>query len=116
MTKELDLVNAPALAPVRDEPGSDGSIHKAHYGAGKQPWDTTVEHGWGPHAAAFCVIRYLRRDKARAHSLESARWYYDQLIRNVAGEINGPWTAALTTLEDELTQDERKLVRNGESK
>ena len=101
------------LAPNRDAPGADGTTRKAHYGPGKQPWDTTVERGWGPHAAAFCVIRYLRRDKAPEHSLESARWYYARLFESAVSEVevNGPWTKAFHELEDELTQDELKSVR-----
>ncbi len=37
--------------------------------------------GWAPEFAAGCVLRYLRRDKDHEHSIESARWYWRQLIK-----------------------------------
>ena len=104
------------LALNRTEPGGDGSVRKAHYGAGEQPWDTTLACGWGPAAAGFCVLRYLRRDKAKAHSLESARWYYARLYAGADGKIASPslagdWIAALSRLELLLTRDELTCLR-----
>lgn len=62
---------------IKERDRGDG--RKAHYGPGEQPWDTTLKLGWGPHAAAAHVLRYLRRDKAVEHSLQSARVYYGWL-------------------------------------
>jgi hypothetical protein len=59
--------------PDRDAPGPDGTVRKAHYGDGVQPWDLIVAAGWAPEFAAGCVLRYLRRTKDPDHSLESAR-------------------------------------------
>ena len=66
----------PTLYENEKQPREDGTMRKAHYGEGIQPWDITVAQGWGSIAAAFNVIRYMRRTKAPEHSLESARWYY----------------------------------------
>lgn len=105
----------PGIAPNRSEPGADGTIRKAHYGPGKQPWDVTLEEGWGPPAAAFCVLRYLRRDKAVEHSLESARWYWDRLSENskTDGGFLGPnpWTVAFVRLSSILTDGELRRLR-----
>ena len=67
--------------PDRSTLGSDGSVRKAHYGDGEQPWDTMLRTGIAVHFATGCVLRYLRRDKDAAHSIESARWYWAQLNR-----------------------------------
>jgi hypothetical protein len=108
-----ELANAAAdLDANREARGADGSVRKAHYGPGRQPWDDVVARGWGPGFAAGCVVRYLRRDKRPKHSLESARWYYRQMYARAAQALDGPtapWAEALHGLEDLLTQDE--LVR-----
>lgn len=39
----------------------DDAPRKDHYGTGRQPWDDTVDAGWGAQACAFNVLRYLRR-------------------------------------------------------
>lgn len=110
----------PLVAPDRLTPGRGGESRKAHYGDGEQPWDVIVVSGWGPAFAAGCVVRYLRRDKAREHSLESARWYYARLIEGVAkkrplGEsaVASDWQRALDRLELILTKEERALARGG---
>lgn len=59
--------------------GPDGTIRKDHYGSGKQPWDDIKEAGWGPAFAAGNVLKYVRRDKAKEHSLQSAMWYWTEL-------------------------------------
>ena len=61
----------------------DGTVRKSHYGppGTRQPWDDIVDAGWAPHFAAANVLKYLRRDKAPEHSLESARWYWIALCR-----------------------------------
>lgn len=61
------------------KPREDGTIRRAHYGSGKQPWDEILELGWGPHFAAGNVLKYLRRTKDVGHSLDSARWYWARL-------------------------------------
>lgn len=57
----------------------DGTVRQDYYGAGEQPWDTIVRLGWAAPFAAGNILKYLRRDKAQAHSLESARWYRERL-------------------------------------
>lgn len=116
----------PLLAPNRKEPGAGGESRKAHYGDGEQPWDVIVASGWGPAFAAGCVLRYLRRDKAREHSIESARWYYARLVEGAAAESTPrdagfvsdamvPWSNAFARLEMILTKEERALARGGEA-
>lgn len=107
---------SPLLAPNRADQGADGTVRKTHYGQGVQPWDKTLASGWGPHAAAFCVLRYLGRDKAPEHSLESARWYYERLYAGAAGRIESPstkeeWNAALMRIEFLLTQHQVARLR-----
>lgn len=111
-----DLSEWPDYKPKGDEPeraapGADGSVRKAHYGDGRQPWDDTVDSGWGPAFSAGNVLKYLRRTKTPEANGWKARWYYDQLIRHAAEEVNGPWTQALGQLEELLTSDELKSVR-----
>lgn len=75
------------LQENRADKGQDGTVRKAHYGEGKQPWDTMVEMGIGAEFAAGSIIKYLRRSKDPEHSKESARWYYVRLramIDNIA--------------------------------
>lgn len=108
----------PALAPNRAKSGAGGEARKSHYGEGEQPWDVIVASGWGPAFAAGCVVRYLRRDKAREHSLESAQWYYARLVEGAAkkGKWNfADWQNAIDRLELILTQAERALARGGEA-
>jgi hypothetical protein len=64
----------------RVEPGADGSVRKAHYGDGKQPWDTIKELGWGPEFAAANVLKYLRRTKDVEGSRQKALWYKARLV------------------------------------
>lgn len=101
--------------PDRLEPGADGSTRKAHYGAGEQPWDVIVRKGWGPQFAAANVLQYLRRTKDPEHSLESARWYYRQLMEMADNEsgnkraVNRAHQPALTVFKallEELTGEE----------
>lgn len=110
------MSDIPKIYPNREAAGADGTVRKAHYGPGKQPWDTTLEFGWGPHAAGFCVLRYLRRDKAVEHSRESARWYYNQLVSRANEEAirppygECPWLFALKQLDGELIPEEKELL------
>lgn len=78
-----------------EKPREDGTLRRAHYGSGKQPWDIIVELGWGPEFAAGNVLKYLRRMKDEGHSLDSARWYWARLhemaergTHNKAGAMN----------------------------
>lgn len=104
--------------------GQDGTPHKTRYGSGKQPWDIMKELGWAPHFAAGNVLKYLRRDKDREHSIESARWYYARLSE-IAGGI---WSIdreasmgsysywcrardALHDLDNLLTPEEKALLQ-----
>lgn len=99
-----------SLAPNREARGQDGSIRKAHYGPGEQPWDTALRLGWGPQAAAFCILRYLRRDKAREHSLESARWYWARLKERACGASPLIWYSVLGELRNVLTGEEMAVL------
>lgn len=98
-----------ALAPDR------GDGRKAHYGDGKQPWDTIKEIGWGPAFAASNVIKYLRRSKDPEHSLESARVYYGWLLDGAGEEkllsADAGWSTTAIKLASILTDDELKLLR-----
>lgn len=68
-----------------DTTRDDGTQRKAHYGAGKQPWDFIKEAGWGPAFAAGNVLKYMNRPgKDPAHNLESAFWYWDRLDEMIA--------------------------------
>ena len=101
------------LAPDR------GDGRKVHYGSGEQPWDVIVASGWGPAFAAGNVVKYLRRNKAPEHSLESARWYYARLYEGAAGDVpnwTNPeaikiWEGAIGRLEMVLTNEEIILLR-----
>jgi hypothetical protein len=100
------------LAPVR-ESATDAEPRKAHYGSGVQPWDLILEEGWGPAFAAGCVLRYLRRDKAIEHSLESARWYATRLAEGAFARKYGDqqaWVVAWSKLSARLTPDEAKKI------
>ena len=88
----------------RAKPGPQGEARKAHYGDGKQPWDSICELGWGCHFAAANVLKYLRRTKDTKHSLESARWYYVRLIE--MAEKSRYHKTVLRMLHDELKPDE----------
>lgn len=94
----------------RSDPGADGSVRKAHYGDGEQPWDTIVRLGWGPAFAAANVLKYLRRTKDPEHSLESARWYYRQLVDRTDWN-HADWSPVLRTLMLQLTGDEAARLR-----
>lgn len=57
-----------------------GDGRKAHYGEGKQPWDTIRELGWEIPWLAGNIVKYLRRTKDPEHSIESAKVYYKRLL------------------------------------
>jgi len=104
------------LQKNRGDTGEDGTVRKAHYGEGRQPWDVMVDLEIAPEFAAGSILKYLRRDKDPEHSLESAQWYYNQLYQHAATENrNGshltPWSKMLHKLEAELTSAELKRVR-----
>lgn len=97
-----------ATYPDRAAPGEDGTVRKAHYGDGRQPWDDIRDAGWAPAFAAGCVLRYLRRAKDREHSIESARWYWERLNALCATEHGDP--VAVLKLHAMLTPEERDLI------
>jgi hypothetical protein len=107
---ELDAKTDP-LAPERRQ----GDRRKAHYGDGIQPWDHILAAGWGPAFAASNVLKYLRRTKNPEHSLESAKWYYEQLVAGAAGALTASpvaeWSVALGRLEMLLLKEELKTLR-----
>lgn len=97
----------------------DETLRKSRYGLGRQPWDDIKEQGWAPHFAAGNVLKYLRRDKDRAHSIESARWYFARLVEYVNQDVpdskHADWTNASSTylaLVELLTKEELELLRN----
>ena len=96
-----------------DEPErSDG--RKLHYGQGKQPVDTIRELGWAPEFFAGNVLKYLRRDKAREHSVQSARVYYGWLqelahAKNV-DDAGYRVRDVLFRLDGELSEEELQLI------
>ena len=112
----IDLDEYPDYHPKGKEPGhvaDDGSVRKDHYGPGRQPWDDIVDAGWGPAFAAGNALKYVRRAAAKngEDDLAKGRWYYNEMIKRIAGEVNGPWTMAFDVLEELLARDERKLLR-----
>lgn len=106
------------LQADRADMGQDGTVRKAHYGTGKQPWDTMVEMGIAPEFAAGNVIKNLRRSKDPEHSLESARWYYKQLRGMIDSNLDNlskdtslmRIVAVFNALLSELTSEELRLV------
>lgn len=94
----------------------DDTERKRHYGAGRQPWDDIVSVGWAPQFAAGNILKYLRRDKTREHSLESAQWYWARLKELYYTE-RGHATAAIVLgqLLELLSPDELlRLQKHGE--
>ena len=89
----------------------DGTIRQDHYGAGEQPWDVIVRLGWAPEFAAGNILKYLRRDKEEAHSLESARWYWMRLreLASNSPERFRAWEVH-RQLQEALTPDELRQV------
>ncbi len=100
-----------ALQQNRETLGDDGSVRKAHYGAGKQPWDTAKEMGLAAAFAAVSILKYLRRDKDPVHSQESARWYYARLCELAVADDWRDARVALVLLLDELTPEEKARLQ-----
>jgi uncharacterized protein DUF3310 len=69
-------------APEPEFTADDGTVRKAHYGTGKQPWDIIVESYWGAQFAAGNVLKYIRRapNKNGDDDVRKARWYFQRLI------------------------------------
>lgn len=89
---------------------ADGTVRKAHYGEGKQPWDHIVEAGWGPAFAAGNVLKYVRRAAAKngEDDLAKARWYCAELMKlSGVSEANSYVVERLLQL---LTTEEINLV------
>lgn len=97
----------------------DGTIRKAYYGPdGEQPWDTALRLGWAHGFAATNVLKYLRRVKhgQEAHSLESARVYWNWLNQLAGGGLGYTgWFdesgVALLQLVGSLTPQELDLLQ-----
>lgn len=89
---------------------NDFSVRKEHYGAGRQPWDEIKDAGWAPAFAAGNVLKYLRRDKAREHSIESARWYWDQLHQMVHGDRESDTGEIIVKLRSLITDAELMVL------
>lgn len=93
------------IVPIEADRG-DGRM--AHYGSGKQPWDTCLELGWAAQGAAFSILRYLRRTKTPERDLKHAKIYLKWLEDLVCkGESDNVYT----TLMDELTEAEKERLR-----
>lgn len=96
-----------------DEPehrAADGTVRKAHYGTGRQPWDDMVDAGWAPHFAAGCVLKYVRRAAAKngEDDLKKARWYHARLRDMVLAPDDFPGAyLALERLHKLLTDEEK---------
>lgn len=58
---------------------ADGSVRKAYYGSGEQPWDIIKRFGWAADFAAGNVLKYLRRTKGEPGDVTKARWYWVEL-------------------------------------
>lgn len=89
---------------------AEGVARKAHYGAGKQPWDTIKELGWGGVFAAANVLKYIRRYmlKNGVDDIAKANWYYAELVK--LADINFVDRITLLKLRTELTADELGLL------
>jgi hypothetical protein len=99
--------------------GADGTVRKAQYGDGVQPWDIIKERGWAPEFAAGNVLKYLRRRKTPDEDRKKARWYWVELRKLEAVEKEraaaggGRWFpggAAVTALRDLLRPEEMALL------
>jgi hypothetical protein len=77
-------LSVPSLSTHTDE---RGVVRQDHYGPGRQPWDDILDANWGPEFAAGNILKYLRRDKQKEHSLTSANWYHDRLVEMAQGEL-----------------------------
>lgn len=109
--------------------GIDGTTRKAHYGAGRQPWDDIKDFGWGPAFAAGNALKYVRRAAAKngEDDLKKARWYYDELNKLATAKISSASprsameslkdreraVAALNRLDATLTAEERATLHEG---
>ncbi len=96
-----------------DEPeiiGTDGTVRKAHYGVGEQPWDTIKRLGWAAQFAAGNVLKYVRRHAAKngADDLAKARWYMTQL--HALSKQSDPALVVLGQLLLEMTIAEVALL------
>lgn len=98
--------------------GIDGTVRKAHYGEGRQPWDDIKDAGWAPDFAAGNALKYVRRHEAKngQDDLDKGRWYFAELIKMSDGplesmEANRAWLV-LRQLRARLTTSELALLEN----
>lgn len=97
----------------------DGTVRKAHYGTGRQPWDDIMEAGWGAPFAAGNVLKYVRRAAAKngEDDIAKARWYFKRLSEMAELGASVPSGGRAVTariahinLTRMLTQDELRCV------
>lgn len=90
--------------------GIDGTVRKAHYGAGRQPWDDIKLLGWAPEFAAGNALKYVRRHAAKNgdDDLAKGRWYFAELVKLSFSKARA--TQVLGELLREITAEERKLL------
>lgn len=93
--------------------GVDGTVRKAHYGEGRQPWDDIKDLGWAPHFAAGNALKYVRRYKAKngQDDLEKGRWYFAELSK-MCTDMHSTASAAIVQLANNVTEEEWGLLRN----
>jgi hypothetical protein len=84
-----------------------GDGRTAHYGQGKQPWDTALERGWAAAGAAFSIIRYLRRTKQPERDLEAAKVYLGWLRQLAINDIDSSLYIFRALVQSELNEAER---------
>lgn len=99
---------------------ADGTVRKAHYGTGRQPWDDIVDLGWGAQFAAGNVLKYVRRAtmKNGDDDIVKAKWYFTRLQEMAEVTAIVPSGSAaikarkiLIRLLHELTESEADLLR-----
>jgi hypothetical protein len=110
---------------------ADGTVRKAHYGDGVQPWDTMRSRGWACIFATGSVLKYVRRAAAKNGEDDIKKaWYFQQLKEMMLGSAAPPRTdilkieamtpkfemvlarAAFRELVEELSMEELKQVES----
>lgn len=94
---------------------ADGTVRKAHYGAGRQPWDDILEKtDWAVGFCAGNVFKYVRRAAAKngEDDIRKAQWYLARLQEMAASDTGHTPHAqrALMKLATLLTDKEHELL------
>lgn len=94
----------------KERVAADGTVRKAHYGDGRQPWDVIKEKDWAPEFAAGNALKYIRRAAAKngADDIKKARWYFKELKRLADSSDDGVYDELL----EELTPDELAILKS----